>query len=215
MEIIEKIRKTFPNMALFTLALELEELLKGCEEILDLGCGSNSPLSLLSKKKYLVGIDAYKNSIKESKKRQIHDKYFVMDVLKIRNKFKKKSFDAVIALDLIEHLKKSDGIKLLAIIEEIARKKVILLTPNGFINQRDINNNMFQEHLSGWGIRDFKKSGYKVQGKYGLKMLRGEMANLKWKPRFFWGIVSELTHFLYTKKNPEKSFSLLCYKDLS
>lgn len=213
MEIINKIKKTFPNLALFTLSLELEQILKDCNEILDLGCGSNSPLSFLSKKKNLVGVDGHKKSISESKKRKIHDKYYLMNILDIGSKFKRKSFDAVVALDLIEHLTKRDGIKLLKMMEKIARKKVVVLTPNGFIDQTGSDNSL-QEHLSGWNTKDFKKRGYEVVGRYGLKQLRGEKASLLFRPKLFWGIVSELSHLLYTRGNPEKAFSILCSKEI-
>jgi len=44
-----------------------------------------------------------------------------------------KSFDIVIAMDLIEHLPKSDGYKLLYEMERIARKACMIMTPNGFV----------------------------------------------------------------------------------
>lgn len=213
MKIINKIKKTFPNLALFTLALELEWSLEGCNEILDVGCGSNSPLSYLTKKKYLVGVDGYKKSIDESKKRKIHDQYFLMDALNIGSKFKRKSFDAVVALDVIEHLPKNDGIKLLKMMENLARKKVILLTPNGFVEQHD-KNNPLQQHLSGWSVEDFEKMGYQVSGIYGWKPLRKEEASIRFKPRWFWVLLSELTHYFFTKYVPKYSYSLFAEKDL-
>ena len=40
MNITKSLKKTFPNLALFTLAMELENLLSDCHSVLDLGCGS-------------------------------------------------------------------------------------------------------------------------------------------------------------------------------
>lgn len=209
----DKAKKVFPNFTLLTFALALDRLLAGCDSVLDLGCGKNSPLRILEKKKLSVGVDAYAPYIRRSRKKKIHDKYYIMDVLQINERFKPKSFDAVLALDLIEHLQKSDGKKLLSKMEKIARKKVVILTPNGFIKQED-DETRLQEHLSGWTIGDFKKKGYKIEGMYGLKFLRGEKAELRFRPKFFWGAISELTHYLYTKNNPKYSFSLLCYKNI-
>lgn len=210
---IKKLVITWPNLALFSLAIELEGLLKDCDSVLDLGCGSSSPLRLVERKKLLVGVDGHSESLKKSKAKKIHDSYFKMDVLSVGSKFKKNSFDAVIALDLIEHLKKKDGFRLLAMMEKIAAKRVVVLTPNGFIPQHNEANDL-QEHLSGWSVKDFRSRGYVVLGKYGWKTLRGEEAELKYRPKAFWGLLSELTHFLYTKKNPEYAFSLLCYKEI-
>ncbi len=213
MSMVNKIKKTFPNLALFTLSLELESLLSDCDSVLDLGCGDNSPLGFINRKKYSVGVDGFNKSIAKSKNKNIHDKYLHKNILEIEKDFKKKSFDAVIALDVIEHLEKKDGYKLLKIMEHIASKKIILLTPNGFVPQTGEGNGL-QEHLSGWIVSDFKKLKYKVFGRYGLKNLRGEKAELKFRPKVLWGLISELSNLFFTRKNPKKAYSLLAVKSL-
>ena len=102
---------------------KLESELKGMSSVLDLGCGSNSPLSKIKKNFFSVGVDIFEPSIKKSKKNKIHDEYKIADVLEIDKFFKRKSFDVVVALDLIEHLKKKDGLRLLKKMEVIGRKK--------------------------------------------------------------------------------------------
>lgn len=213
MNILKNIKKTFPNLALFTLSLELNSLLADCDSVLDLGCGDNSPLGFIEKKNYLVGVDGFKKSIQISKDKNIHDKYLHKDILKIKKDFKNKSFDAVVALDVIEHLQKKDGYKLIKLMEYFAIKKVILLTPNGFVNQTGEGNGL-QEHLSGWSVSDFRKLGFKIFGRYGIKSLRGEKAELKYKPKILWGLISELSNIFYTRKKPRKSYSLLAVKKL-
>jgi len=213
MNITKSLKKTFPNLALFTLAMELENLLSDCDSVLDLGCGDNSPLGFIERKRYLVGVDGFKKSILKSKKLNIHDKYLHKNILDVKKDFKKKSFDAVIALDVIEHLEKKDGYKLLKLMEHLASKKVILLTPNGFVNQTGEGNGL-QEHLSGWSVSDFKKLGFKVLGRYGIKGLRGEKAELKYRPKILWGLISELSNIIYTRNNSKKAYSLLVYKNV-
>lgn len=213
-------QRTFPNFVLATFILEIEKHLGGCKTILDVGCGDNSPVGLFENKYTTVGIDGYKPAIEYSKKQKIHNAYIYGDIKKLTSLVKKKSFDAVMALDVIEHLKKEDGYKLLNDMERAARKKVILVTPNGFVPQYNKDNKL-QLHLSGWSIRDFTKVGYKVEGIYGTKfcnVFRNEEAQLRFRPKFLWtfiwGVLVEVTHHLYTKRHPNYSIGLLAIKKM-
>jgi len=175
---------------------QLTHELRNIDSVLDLGCGADSPLSKIKKDFSSVGVDIFPPSIKQSKKKKIHNKYYRFNVLKIDKHFKKKSFDAVIALDLIEHLKKQEGIEFLKKIEKIAKKKIILLTPNGFTEQDPLRGNPYQVHQSGWTAKDFQKRGYRVYGMRGLKFIRGECATIEYQPWFFWGAVSTLSQLV-------------------
>lgn len=192
----------------------LEKQLEGMKNVLDVGCGSWSPLANVKKTFSSMGIDIYKPSIEEIKKKKIHDKYKVGDVLKIGKYFKPKSFDAVVALDLIEHFKAKEGIKLIEQMEKIARKKVIILTPYGFTKQHSIDGNPYQEHKSGWYIEDFSKHGYNVYGMRGFRFIRsGEYATIVLKPWLFWGAVSALSQLL-AYKYPSLAYQLLAVKHI-
>jgi len=212
-------KNTFPNFNLISYISYIEDNLKDCKTILDIGCGDNSPLRLLNNKYQMTGVDGYKKALLESKKKKIHNDYIQLDITKLSRSFKNKSYDAVIALDVIEHLPKKEGDKLLMDMEKIARKVVILNTPNGFTKQHNKANDL-QEHLSGWTSEDFKKAGYKVRGLYGYKpiytFLRADDAGCRFQPRLFWGLIggllTELSHHLFTKHNPEYSFSLTATK---
>lgn len=192
----------------------LEKELSGMDSVLDVGCGSWSPMVHVNKSFYSVGIDIHKPSIDEIKKKKIHDSYVVGDVLKLGKYFKEKSFDAVIALDVIEHFKKKEGLHLIKQMEKIARKKVIIFTPYGFTIQHPSKDNPFQEHKSGWLIDDFVKMRYNVYGMRGFRFIRGEYATIKYKPWFFWGSVSTLSQF-FTYFFPELSYQLLAVKKIN
>jgi len=56
-----------------------------------------------------------------------------VDVLEIEVHFGWDSFDVVLVFDLIEHITKENGEKLIRQLENIARDKVIIFTPNGFM----------------------------------------------------------------------------------
>src|SRR5690606_12372244 len=112
------------------------EIVGSCENLLDVACGSCSPVRTLSRKlSHTVGVDGFRPSIERSRAAGIHDEYLELDIRQLGERVPARSYDAVVALDLIEHLTKDEGLKLLKDMETIARKKVILFTPNGFLPQ--------------------------------------------------------------------------------
>lgn len=191
----------------------LEKELEGMNSVLDVGCGNNSPIAKVKKNFYSLGIDVFKPSIQKSKKAKIHDEYRMGNILKIDRFFKPKSFDAVIALDVVEHFEKKEGLKLIRDMEKVARKKIIVFTPYGFTVQHPCDGNPFQAHKSGWSIEEFKKLGYKVHGMRGFRWIRGEYATIKYKPWFFWGTISYMSQFL-VYFFPKFSYQLFAVKEL-
>lgn len=189
----------------------VEEELKDCTTVLDVGCGKDSPVQYFKSKKELVGIEAHEQAIKEAKRKKIHKEYYKRNVMDIDKLFAKNSFDAVIALDLIEHLSKKDGKKLINKMEDIAKKKVIVFTPNGFLPQAPYEGNPFQEHLSGWTVEEMKKRGYKVKGVNGYKRLRKSKGEIKYRPKIIWTIVSDISQWI-VKNHPKKAFQIICTK---
>jgi len=59
-----------------------------------------------------------------------------------------------------------------------------------------------------------RKLGYRVIGIEGLKGLRGYMAEIRWRPKRFWLMVSLLSQLLVTKR-PYWAFRILCVKDIA
>lgn len=91
------------------------------------------------------------------------------------------SFDLVVALDVIEHLSRVDGYRLLYQMERVARGSVLVYTPNGFVWQPPSTNNQLNAHVSGWTISDFRSFGFsRFSGHVNLKWLVGPYA----EPRF-------------------------------
>ena len=184
------------------------------ETLLDVGCGAESPVRLFSDKiKRTVGVDADEISIEQSRRLGIHGEYHRMNMLDIGQRFQPKSFDIVLLSDVIEHLKKEEGQRLLEMAESIARKRVIIFTPNGFLEQRPRDHNIYQTHLSGWHPHEMRSRGYRIQGINGLRFLRSEYAEIAWKPEFFWGKVSLLSQCIATPF-PALAFQILCVKDV-
>jgi 2-polyprenyl-3-methyl-5-hydroxy-6-metoxy-1,4-benzoquinol methylase len=205
-------REALPNPAFLALILEIRQTLKDCATVLDLGCGDNSPMRFLNTAK-ITGVDGYEPALTMAQARGTHDEYHLADVRKVDQLFGDRRFDACIALDVIEHLTKPDGLQMLAAIERLATKRVVIFTPNGFVPQQSKNGDL-QEHLSGWLPDEMSKRGYRVIGMHGPKSLRGEYARLKHRPKALWGMASVMAHYFYTRQRPEKSFSIFCCKHL-
>lgn len=202
----------------------LKKELSGCGSVLDLGCGPNSPVQFCSVPKK-VGVELFRPYLESSQRKKIHNQYILGDVTEVA--FKPKSFDAVILIDVLEHLKKTQGRKLIKKMESWAKKKVILTTPNGYLKQNVLDQNCFQLHRSGWSVDELRKSGYRVYGMAGWRFLRTSKSALSWvgekeedevstirfSPRLFWLVVSELTQIV-TYFWPEKSFEIFCVKEV-
>lgn len=187
---IKKLIKQYQDLFLLSL---LSRNIEQSETILDVGCGANSYIGLVKKNKKATGIDLFKKSIQASKKKKLHDEYVLGDIRDIGKHFKKKSFDTVVSIDVVEHLSKKDSLKMIKSMEQIARKNVVILTPNGFYPQDPLEGNPYQVHLSAWNPDEFSKMGYTVRGLRGLKYIRGEHATIKYKPWFLWGIIAFVT----------------------
>lgn len=193
----------------------LDRVVGDAETLLDVGCGAQSPAYLATRRiKTSVGLDGFAWSIERSQAAGVHTKYIQGDVLAVADLFKSRTFDAVVCSDVIEHVTKDDGFKLMAAMEGVARKRVIIGTPNGFMPQDgSYEGNRLQKHLSGWRVWDFEDRGYRVYGFGGWKPMKGAYAQPVWQPKPFWHRISMLTEpFLLNR--PQWSFQLLAVKEI-
>jgi hypothetical protein len=196
-----------------------KELEKNCSSVLDLGCGADSPVGKC-KIQYSVGVDGFLASIKSSKQKRVHSDYVFSNINFLN--FQPDSFDAVVLIEVLEHLPREDGDLLIKKAEDWAKKKVIITTPNGFFPQADMDGNQYFRHISGWSIQEMMNRGYKARGLAGLKSLRrgsesvsdhGLMSTIRFRPKVFWIIVSELFQVV-TYYFPSASFEVFYVKKL-
>jgi SAM-dependent methyltransferase len=202
-----------------TLVYSLQKELEDCESVLDLGCGPSSPSQYCSNIKYSVGVEAFKPYLEKAKKLKTHSEFIAKKIEEVD--FPPKSFDAVIMLEVLEHLSKEAANKILLKSEKWARKKIIVSSPNGFWSQGIVDNNVLQKHLSGWTIEEFQRRGFRVFGLSGLKVLRKEsesksmddnlLSTVRFKPEIFWFIILALSQaFVYFF--PALAFELFAVK---
>ncbi len=164
--------------------------LRRCRTILELGCGNGSILFQvgLFKNHQITGIDIFKPYVDAMK--PYYTKCICANISHIEIT---EVFDAVVCMDVIEHLPKQEGIDLLRKMERWA-KFIVVTTPNGFWHQDITDGNIHQAHLSGWTANELRERGYIVRGLSGWKLLRTNSAQLRFKrPYLFWALVSLLT----------------------
>jgi hypothetical protein len=190
------------------------EVVGSCKTLLDIGCGFDSPVKRFSHRlERTVGVDLFAPYISQSREAKIHTEYHQIDALDVESKFGARSFDCVVAVDLIEHLEKPQGERLLEVMERVARRKVIVFTPNGFVPQEAYDHNPYQAHRSGWDLREMRERGYRMWGVHGWKPLRGERSEPRWKPYRLWATIALWTQPL-VERRPQHAFHILCVKDM-
>jgi SAM-dependent methyltransferase len=145
---------------------------KRVETILDIGCGQGYPMQLIKKVRNVkaTGVDLFGSYLREAQKSGIYEKLINSDVTRL--KMAPNMYDACICLQVIEHLPKEKGFKLIENMEKIAKHQVIITTPYHFFEHPDVDKNKLQRHLSQWSDSDFIKLGYKVKH-VGLEILFG------------------------------------------
>ena len=144
-------------------------------EILDLGAGKNPHNQIrlaLGIKQFLVDLveipgQNFQTSVISA---SVLDESLIKKELFLKRGIHSQ-IDCVASLHCIEHLQKEDGVNLLNMMERLAGKLVIIETPNGFVHQPPTLVNPWQEHLSGWTVRDFRSMGFTVRGISGMKFL--------------------------------------------
>lgn len=187
--------------------------LEGCQTVLDLGCGSQPYVGECPNIEKVIGIDA---SYEACFKARNAKKYSSVAQSLLPNlPFQSRSVDAVTLLQVVEHLSKDRASFLIEEAEKMARRRVIITTPNGFVEQEAYGDNSFQEHLSGWTVEDFEERGYQVWGLEGPKIVRRNGTAECLPPQRMLSVLSSFGMFEgYLKSRPQHAFQLMAVKHL-
>ena len=188
----------------------IKRQLRSCNDLLDLGCGEKSIVLDIGLGGKTVGVDVYRPYIETHVAKSDYRDCICADINSVD--FLSSRFDAVLMLDVLEHLTKGQGEQMLTKVSVWGRK-VLVFTPNGYIRNEPGDANAYQNHLSGWTVKELRDRGFKVYGINGLKWLRGEKAMLRFKPVMFWDAVSMATQFA-TYWIPGLAFHLLAVKEV-
>lgn len=166
-------------------------------KILDLGCGFGAAGQVLNYNRVheFTGIDIYKPYLKVCRKGKYYKKIINADITKL--KLKKNSFDVILLLQVIEHLDKSIGERLLRQAIKAAKRCVIVSVPNGHCSQEEYDGNIHQKHLSVWTVPDLKKINFKVYGQ-SLSIIYGSKSYERSKKASLWQkIIVPLSIFIF------------------
>jgi hypothetical protein len=209
---LQLFRVCYPQVATFIYVREMARILSDCRSCLDIGCGAVSPVQWLDFD-HTVGLEAHAPTLERAREARTHSEFRSGRAEEIGTLFSENQFDCVVALDLLEHLQKEEGLNLIDAMDRIASKRILFFTPNGYLEQESHDNDL-QEHLSGWDSAEMHHLGFKVIGMHGHRTLRGSGHKQRIRPRALGGVISVASHCLFTRNHPEMAAALLCVKDV-
>lgn len=144
------------------------------ETVLDIGCGIQPqdyivPNVHICCEPFGQYVDYLLDAIQQKKQRLFYDRRYVVlqadweETVKV---VASRSVDAVYVMDVIEHLEKGDGVRLLKATEQLITQQLVLFTPLGFVPQEHpdgkdawgLDGGHMQRHKSGWWPEDFDAS---------------------------------------------------------
>ena len=174
----------------------LERDLADCDSILELGCGSDSPLLKIGLGHKTHAVDIWEPYVTRHQRLVDYETCTVANILTMN--YPEKFVDAVVMCDVLEHLERKDVYynELFRKMEQCARKKVILFVPNGFMENDEVDGDPYQRHVSAWCPNDYRREGYKIRGTTGFHWLYGKAGIVRWRPRVFMEYLGQLSQLL-------------------
>lgn len=166
MKLIDRLKISMP----FSYMRFLKKSIGEAETILDLGCGDGSLMEFIAigEDWKVTGVDIFRKNITAAAKRKVFVQTIRRDIVDVVEEMikKRKKFDVVFCSQVIEHISREKGEQLLKIVDRVAKKRIVMGTPRGFMHQPDVflGDNPHQVHESGWNEEDFRKHGYKIFG---------------------------------------------------
>lgn len=146
-----------------------EKMVIDTDIVLDIGCGI-VPMSYFRPKLHIM-MEPWHEYSDILSYRHAGDKSVIIlrqNALDGLTTFSDQSVDSIFMLDVIEHMPKAVGLKVLEECERVARQQIVVFTTLGFMpqhvdlqNEKDgwgLNGAEVQEHLSGWMPDDFPRT---------------------------------------------------------
>jgi len=161
-----------------------------CHSALEFGCcfGDRLAATCCSVK---IGVEVHLPYVQEAAKRYPHQIYVhanMLDVPALRLLI--SGIDCVLLIDVIEHLERDDAERMILYAQDIARKRVLLFTPQGDMPQGDDPHEMgadsWQTHRSAFQVEDLEKFDFDVAVWHKCHRIRGNTYSAMfatWEPK--------------------------------
>jgi glycosyltransferase involved in cell wall biosynthesis len=188
----------------------------GGRSLLDVGCGRGGPIELIRKKRRLfsVGADIFRPYLLQCRETGLHDDVVRCDVRLLP--FGPGTFDFVLCSEVLEHLQRREAEGVIAEMEGIARRQVVITVPTGHCHQVEYDGNPYQAHHSSWMPEDFRRLGYTVRGAglrgFGSLISRETSSLPEWQrllANAVWVLASPLSHYF-----PRMGGGMVCVKNV-
>jgi SAM-dependent methyltransferase len=152
---------------------QIEDHLKTVDftTVLDVGCGAGKYAELIRRVKptaAIYGIEVNADYLSRFSLNEKYIKVFNLDVVQFMDTHRDLMWDIVICGDVIEHLKKSDGIDLLNFLVYRC-KEIILVWPVRFV-QRSWEGHASESHMSIWEAHDFQGFDFRIARQEDMRM---------------------------------------------
>jgi hypothetical protein len=150
---------------------------RASDEVLDLGCGIMPATGGRLTVRH-VGVDCFRPYLD-----RIGPPSVLGALPEVAEGFADQSFDVVLLLDIIEHLEKPAALALIAHAERIARREVILFTPDGCCPQVGFDSwgmghNDAQAHRCEFTFDELAGMGYECSRHANLTLQQGKIVSV-------------------------------------
>lgn len=162
-------------------AFVIEETQHG-ESLLSLCCGVGIELRNVKASK-ITAVDIYPGYLAEVKTNQPRAKTVESDAYTYIKQQSANSVDVITLIDAIEHLDKETGIKLLKRCKRVAKKSILVFTPEGYVRNETHDawgvsgGDNYQKHLSGWEVDELRELGFTLLHRWSGKTHHGDDYN--------------------------------------
>ncbi|MFW6150865.1 MAG: class I SAM-dependent methyltransferase [Chloroflexota bacterium] len=142
--------------------------------VLDVGCGTGSPAAAVTRRfeHRLVGLDIFSPVLKNAKRSRAYSDLVLADASRLP--FADDSFHIVVCTEVLEHVPRDQGLRLLQELERVSGWLVMVSCPVGKWEQGARAGNPYQRHQYVWDLGEIRHMRFnKVRG-VGLRGFSGD-----------------------------------------
>ena len=183
----------------------IRSVLQPTDRVLDVGCSVGTGSVLLARRP-TFGVDIHLESLRRARSGGQRSPVTCADIVALP--FADRSFEVVVALDVLEHLEADVGLLLLAELRRVSARDVVLLTPSGFDPQPAEPDQPWMEHRSGWSAPQLEAEGFRVRGWGGARQFRIPGSGGRFRLGPLGGVAAAATRWWF-RARPARSFHLL------